>query len=363
MKNNLTKSKVWQIIGIAVLCAVCILTAVLGIVFGMNHSSEDLNVSKDMSEKPDDSVVIETTGEQGIKLTSGVATTAADGTVTKTITATVTPSNATDKSVDWSLSFKNSSSAWAMGKNLSDYVTIAPISDGSLTATLTCKQAFAEQIIITCSSRENSVFQATATVDYERKIEDISLSIFKSKDKITADNPGTVVSAIDIYNKSNSCYYKFVPTVKLSDVYTIDKKYDASAKMYFYYGNGSFYQHFKKNHNKYIVNSSTQNDYSSGFTDANGNFNTGKDSFYFSLHMICNNFFTNEYYHDAIGLMQGQIQSLCQAALKDCGTNNKLVSVECSAGDFKKTIIVPIGIVDFSTAVTGVSLSSPTIFF
>lgn len=49
MNNRLTKSKVWQIIGVAVLCAVCVLTAVLGVVFGMNHSSEDLNVSKDMS--------------------------------------------------------------------------------------------------------------------------------------------------------------------------------------------------------------------------------------------------------------------------------------------------------------------------
>ena len=67
MNNRLTKSKVWQIIGVAVLCAVCVLTAVLGVVFGMNHSSEDLNVSKDMSNQ--DNIVVETVHEEGIKLT------------------------------------------------------------------------------------------------------------------------------------------------------------------------------------------------------------------------------------------------------------------------------------------------------
>ena len=51
MKENISKNKVWQIVGVSVLCAVLVLGAVLGVVFGMNHSSEDLNVSKDMSEQ------------------------------------------------------------------------------------------------------------------------------------------------------------------------------------------------------------------------------------------------------------------------------------------------------------------------
>ena len=75
MKNNLTKSKVWQIIGVSVLCAVLVLGAVLGVVFGMNHSSEDLNVSKDMASDIDNGVLHDTT----VRLLSGVATTASDG--------------------------------------------------------------------------------------------------------------------------------------------------------------------------------------------------------------------------------------------------------------------------------------------
>lgn len=104
------ENKVWQIIGVAVLCAVCVLTAVLGIVFGMNHSSEDLNVSKDMS---DNDIVVNATEENGIMLTSGVATTAADGTKSKVLTATVTPSAASKLDYTWSVAFKNSNSTWA----------------------------------------------------------------------------------------------------------------------------------------------------------------------------------------------------------------------------------------------------------
>lgn len=167
MKNNLTKSKVWQIIGVAVLCAVCVLTAVLGVVFGMNHSSEDLNVSKDMSNQ--DNIVVEPVQEQGIKLTSGVATTADDGTTTQTIKATVTPENVLqyDKLV-WAISFKNADSAWAKGKNLSEYVTIS-VSEDSLTCTVTCKKAFSESVVINVKDRLESA-SASLVVDYYKRL-------------------------------------------------------------------------------------------------------------------------------------------------------------------------------------------------
>lgn len=40
-----------------------------------------------------------------------------------TITATITPSDASDKAVDWAVAFVNPSSSWASGKNIADYVT------------------------------------------------------------------------------------------------------------------------------------------------------------------------------------------------------------------------------------------------
>ena len=168
MKNNLTKSKAWQIIGVAVLCAVCVLTAVLGVVFGMNHSSEDLNVSKDMSNQ--DNVVVSATEENGIMLTSGVATTAADGSTTRTLTATFTPENAVGLLLDWSVSFANPESDWAKGKSVSDYVTVIPASDGANVAQVTCKQPFGESVKVRAALRSDSEIYAECSVDYVKRV-------------------------------------------------------------------------------------------------------------------------------------------------------------------------------------------------
>lgn len=94
-----------------------------------------------------------------------------------TLTATVTPDIATNKNVDWEIAFKDPSSSWADGKTVTDYVTVTPTSDGAKTATVQCKAAFAEQIVITAKSREKQSIAATCTVDYVQKIESISLSI------------------------------------------------------------------------------------------------------------------------------------------------------------------------------------------
>ncbi len=93
------------------------------------------------------------------------------------ITGTFTPANATNKMVDWSVAFKNANSLWATGKTVTDYVTVTPIADGSLTANVECLQAFGEQIILKCTSRENSSVYATCTVDYMFRYDGYSLCI------------------------------------------------------------------------------------------------------------------------------------------------------------------------------------------
>ena len=93
------------------------------------------------------------------------------------ITATITPAEADDKTVDWSIKWKNASSSWATGKTVTDYVTITPTADGALTANAECKQAFGEQIVITCTSRMNSKATAEVTVDYVKKLEGTTLTL------------------------------------------------------------------------------------------------------------------------------------------------------------------------------------------
>lgn len=86
-----------------------------------------------------------------------------------TLTATITPSDATNKDVTYSVAWKNASSSWANGKTVTDYVTVKQATTGSLTATVTCLKGFSEQIIITCAVTDNVDLKATCTVDYLRK--------------------------------------------------------------------------------------------------------------------------------------------------------------------------------------------------
>lgn len=86
------------------------------------------------------------------------------------LTATIKPDNADNKAVDWSVAFVNPSSEWATGKTVTDYVTVTPNSDGALTATVNCLQAFGEQISITVTSRENEEATASCIVDFAKRI-------------------------------------------------------------------------------------------------------------------------------------------------------------------------------------------------
>ena len=101
----------------------------------------------------------------------------------ETITATITPADTTNKAVDWSVEFKNPSSSWANGKTVTEYVTVTPQSDGSLTATIECKKAFGEQIIVKCTSREVADIYATATADYAKKITSFDIKLMKGEEE------------------------------------------------------------------------------------------------------------------------------------------------------------------------------------
>ena len=76
---------------------------------------------------------------------------AANGVITQRIVATVYPSNASNKKVDWSVAWADTSNT----SNVSNYITVTPDSDGSTSATVTCKAAFSGNIIITATTRQN----------------------------------------------------------------------------------------------------------------------------------------------------------------------------------------------------------------
>lgn len=121
-----------------------------------------------------------------------------------TLTATISPATATDKTVDWAVQFSNPSDTWAKGKNASDYVSVTPTSDGALTATVSAKKGFSSQIKITVTSRANSEATAYCLVDYGQRLSttatlDFTSNMFATNNKLT--NSGVQsIEAIKVMN-------------------------------------------------------------------------------------------------------------------------------------------------------------------
>ena len=122
------------------------------------------------------------------------------------LTATITPSSATNKEVDWSVKWKNPSSSWASGKSVTNYVTVTPTSDGALTANVECKQAFGEPVQVVCTSRQNSEASATVQADYAKRIVSGSMNY-------KGDSTGSVQFT------SSGSEYKYTASSALEDIY------------------------------------------------------------------------------------------------------------------------------------------------
>lgn len=94
-----------------------------------------------------------------------------------TLTATVLPENADNKQVDYAVTWKNAAATWASGKTVTEYVTATQATDGALTATVECLQAFGEQITVTVTSRDNAAAKAVCTVDYIRRVTSFDIAM------------------------------------------------------------------------------------------------------------------------------------------------------------------------------------------
>lgn len=143
--------------------------------------------------------------------------------VTTNLIATITPNNAANKKVDWSAVFKNPESEWASGKTLSEYIVVTPAADGSLMASVTCYQAFGEQVILTVTSRENAEATASCTIDYKQQLVSYELSVAQEGKTPSVNNTkktGTVYAdfASDTPITIHYAYNKSSPyTIELQD--------------------------------------------------------------------------------------------------------------------------------------------------
>jgi len=123
-------------------------------------------------ETENDNVIAENVGFVSLKMSPSFASAASNGekTVSKKITATVMPSDAPDKSVDWSLK-------WCTpieGKDVGEFLTLTPESDGALTATITALKGFeGGSAYVTVTTRVGG-YSATCIVAYDGAPESLS---------------------------------------------------------------------------------------------------------------------------------------------------------------------------------------------
>ena len=195
----------------------------------------------DPEAEPKDGAVISETAEHGVSLMSAKiapAAYAANGVsaladTAYTLTASVEPDYAGEKTFDWSIKFEDGSSSWANGKPVTDYVTVTPSSDGADTATVECKQAFGERILVTCTSRDYTGLSATCTVDYAQRITGMDVTLEGSRTGNVAIPEGEEVSIDFTYYGGTSSYnvYTLTATPTYSDVYTLAE--EATCKVSF----------------------------------------------------------------------------------------------------------------------------------
>ena len=98
----------------------------------------------------------------------------ADGAVAKVFTYSITPENATNKSINVSVAWAGNDSSsqdddnFKNSKTVTDYVT-ASKNESEQQITVTCSQAFGSQILVTVQSVDNSDAKASIKVEYRKK--------------------------------------------------------------------------------------------------------------------------------------------------------------------------------------------------
>lgn len=222
----------WKILSLF-LALILIAGVITGVVFWQKGNIQFIPVEQEQPNNGNGGAVIEEGEANGMKLMSmkiapenydeyGISPMAETA---YKLTATITPANATNKAVDWTITFVNPSSAWATGKTVTDYVTVTPTADGALTANVECLKDFGEKVRVTVTSRDNTSVKANATVDYTQKLQSV-----KSTFGTTVLSDG-MTKSFDLDKSGQSAEtWKFDYT---TSVYTVKDEYTTTVKISF----------------------------------------------------------------------------------------------------------------------------------
>ena len=164
---------------------------------------------------------------------STTTTVSSDESVDVRIEAYVRPDDAANKKVDFSVSWGTAPTHGS--EPVENYLTVTPDSDGSTTATVSCKKAFGDDtILITVTTREGG-YTATCTVTFTGVADGISISGSTATKKSTSGRG-------EYYEVGTSKTYTF--DISLTNAFD-DVASDLSVKEIggegtIYFGNGSY---------------------------------------------------------------------------------------------------------------------------
>lgn len=241
--NNYNSGLGWKILSLF-LALIIVAGVITGVVFWQkgNIVFNPVEQEQPNDEEDDGGAVINEGESNGIKLMSakiapenyadyGISPMAETA---YQLTATITPANATNKAVDWTVTWvggrehdggsSEGSSDWSEGKTVTDYVTVTPTSDGALTANVECLQAFGTQVRVTVTSRDNTSVKANATVDYTEKLSAVKATfgstvltngMTKSFDLDASGQPAEVWT-FDYTTSAHTIADEYITTVKIS---------------------------------------------------------------------------------------------------------------------------------------------------
>ena len=149
------------------------------------------------------------------------------GTVTKTLTATVYPENATNKKVDWYIDWDyDEEEGLPHSLVVTDYVKVKPLKDGSNVAQVTCYKGFEDVIKITAVTRAGN-FSAVCYVEYDGAPENFIINI---------DNNIYTTQSPLMHFYSGDTYTTSIDTTNIFD--KVGAKYEYSYSVVDFGGNG-----------------------------------------------------------------------------------------------------------------------------
>lgn len=245
------KNTALQIIVLA-LAFILIAGVIVGVIFWQNGNISFTPVGQEQTGKPDEGVpvienggaVIDTSVENGIKVMSAkipFAEFAANGVSAQadsayTLTATIKPETAENKTVNWSIAWSNANSEWASGKTVTDYVTIsAEVTESGEDITVTCLKDFGETVTITAVSDFDESIKGTCFVDYRKRI--VSLNYSFQYDDSPVEGISADADGVYRFDYTGDVKNYTVTPVPVYSAYTIDVEYKNTI-------NGSFSDSF-----------------------------------------------------------------------------------------------------------------------